>query len=570
MKNKQENNSYLSLYPKSGVVDTNVRERAMGRLLSIPVTYYSDHARALPVPSSAVVDLSSDVFFSLYKAEPGLVETTPRSRFLNNALIRLMHNAPNFESLRANTTANIPVAMHTTVAMTNALLSDEMIVEAMKLQEMLDKLMEELSKLRQQMQQAQNQDQQGGGQPQQQQQLKQEPQPGEGGDQEQEQQPQPQQSQPQPGPGKAQEKKIEQQIEQAQSKLQSKVDSLVNNQLGQGMIGSVVDEGHDGAEEMGSMMTSWGVEAGDVSYQDANKLVKIADEQKDTLAMIAEIGGRLAGVSADTMQAVRDSYVGTPSEPTFTRDLMRMFPMNRAYLSPQAPAFVRATKVAEWAQRGLLGLRPKSEGKKRGALVIAVDGSSSMNATLCSGTLRGQRISLRREDVSKVLATGVARAMREDRFERRRYTLFTFSTEDSQIRKTTSADSWKELVDWVAYDPNGGTDFNHAFAYALDEMEKFEREGTYGADLLFISDGEARLYEEGQERLRAYRERTGARVFYLQVADKKHTSEYTLDQIGLTGLVDPCVVLSSADASELEDIPTYLAEQVSMVFTQVD
>jgi uncharacterized protein with von Willebrand factor type A (vWA) domain len=442
--------------------------------------------------------------------------------------------------------------------MTNALLSDEMIMEAMKLQEQIEKLMEQLSNMQRNQQRVQRQ-QSGGGAPQQ----------GDSGEQSEDTQPSDGQQQPQEQQSTPRQKKVEEQIEQKQEQLQSKVDSLVDSQLSQGMASAAIDEGHDGADEMTSMMTSWGAEPGVMSYQDANMLIKIAEEQKDTLAMIAEVGGRLAGVSAETMQSVRDSYVGAASEPTFTRDLLRMFPTERAYLSPHAPPFVRATKVSQWAQRGVLGLRPKSEGKKRGALVIAVDGSSSMNFPLCEGVSGGDTVMLAREDVSKILAVGVARAMREDRFERRRYTIFTFGSHPEQIKKTTSADTWRELVDWVAYDPNGGTDFNGAFNYALDEMERFEQEGTYGADLLFISDGEARLDETVGKRLKEYRERTGARVFYLQVADTSHSRQWTLENIGLVGLVDACVVVSSTSADEFEDIPTYLAEQVANVFTQV-
>jgi uncharacterized protein with von Willebrand factor type A (vWA) domain len=500
------------------------------------------------MPSSAIVDLASDVFFSLYKAEPQQMDDPPRSRFLNNALIRLMHNAPNFASLHSNTTANIPVSMHTTVAMTNALLTDESIIEAMKLQELLDKLMEQMSKMGGQDGGQQMPDSGGGG--------------SDSGQQD-EQQQQPQQSNPK-------QKKLEEQIEKTQQQLQQKVDNVLGSQLGQGMVGTVIDEGHEGADEIAGVMTSWGAEAGEMSYQDANALIKIAEEKKDTLAMIAEVGGRLAGVTTETMQAVRDSYVGAPSEPTYTRDIMRMFPTERTYMSPLAPSVIRTNKISQWAQRGLLGLRPKSEGKKRGALVIAVDGSSSMNEYLCQGKVGNRSVRLAREDVSKVLATGVARAMREDRFERRRFTLFTFSSEKTDIKQTTSADSWKEMVDWVAYDPNGGTSFNAAFQYALNEMERFESEGTQGADLLFISDGEARLSGEVRDRMQAYRDRTGARVFYLQVADQSHSSHYTMDRIGLEGVVDACVVVSSADADKFDDIPTYLAEQVAQVFTQVE
>jgi uncharacterized protein with von Willebrand factor type A (vWA) domain len=552
MRKGQEHNKYMSLYPKFGVVNTGVKERAMGRLLSVPVKFYSRQAMA--IPSQSVIDLASDVFFSLYKAEPELEENPPISRYLNNALLRLLHSVPSFETLRSNTTANIPVAMHTTAAMTNTLLSDESIIAAMRLQELLERLMEQLASMQSQSQQ--------GMQP---------PEGGEGaGDQggEEGQKPQPQAGGGQPN--EEDEERLRQKIEDVERQLEQKANSIAGSQLSHGMASTVVDQGREWADEMSAVMTTWGAEAGTMSYKDANKIVKIANDKRKTLKMISEVGGRLVGVSMEAMQAVRDSYVGAPSEPTYTRDIMRIFPMDRAYLSPQSPPFMRANKVVQWAQRGLLGLRPKSEGKKRGALVIAVDGSSSMTASLCTTIVNGRQVAMDREDVAKVLATGVARAMREDRVERRKYTMFTFGTEDDPVKKVTSADSWEKMIDWISFFPNGGTDFDLAFDYALDEMERFESEGTLGADLLFISDGEARLQPEGQERLKAYRDRTGARVFYLQVTSDYGARSWNLKKIGLEGLVDASVLISSSDAREFDDVPTYLAQQVSKVFTQVD
>lgn len=540
----------LSLFPKWGVIDTKVTERAMGRILKATVSlgnrYRRVSSRAVPVPQS-IKDLSSDVFYSLYKAEPEVLEGAYIARFLNEALLRLLHSAPNFESLRTNTIANIPTALNTTSTIVAALMGDEAVVEAMQIQDKLEKLQEQLGGKEQQ-QRRQQQRQSGGGQ----------------GDQDQQDKKNKQLQE--------QIRKLKEQIDKMRQELEGRVQKITGSQLAQGMMANAVDEGQMGADEMSAMMTSWGIEPGEASYDDANLLNELAMTKEETLALIAEIGGRVAEVSAETLQSVRDSYVGAPEEPTYTRDILRMFPMERTYMAPRAPQFLRSTKVIQWAQRGVLGLRPKSEGKKRGALVIAVDGSSSMNCRLCTmQDARGDSVRLDRGRVAKILATGVARAMREDRFERRRFTIFTFSTDREEIQSTSSADDWRELLEWVSYDPNGGTDFDVAFDFALDEMEKFEQDGTLGADLLFISDGECMADDRTVKRLKEYRDRTGARVFYIQVSNEGGSQfsdhRWDLDTSNLSEVVDAHVVVSSDD--DIDDVPLYLAQQVSAVFAQV-
>lgn len=561
----------FSLYPFIGLIDTNVKERAMGRILHAQPTLSVGAFHAASY-GRGVGDLASDVFFSLYKAEPQMIDDPPVSRYLNAALIRLLHNASNFESLRANTIASVATALHSTGMVVSALMTDEAIKEAMQLQQRMERLQEQLKELMKQLAQAGGGDMQGSGdasnKPKQKQESPTSSQP-QLGDQEQDEQ-DGEQKQPEPKPsGSRAKQRLQEEVKRVKSEMESvekqmkrRVDSIEGNQLAQGMATSVIGEGQEGADQMRAMMTSWGIEDGTMSYLDANKLVDIATKKGDTLALVAELGGRVAGVSAETLQAVRDSYVGAPSEPAYTRDFLRMFPMERAYMSDLAPSFVRALKVSQWAQRGVLGLRPKSEGKKRGALVIAVDGSSSMDRHLC--TVDGN--SLDRSEVAKIVATGVARAMREDRFEQRRYTIFTFNTRVWDECIVTSASEWHEVIEWIKRDPNGGTLFDVALNYAIDELERYEMEGTLGADLLFITDGESDFGEDTHKRMKEYRDRTGARVFYIQIGGSiGYVDQEDLDR--LMDVVDAHVRVR--DSGDIDDMPAYLAQQVSAVFAQV-
>ena len=564
----------VSLYPKMGTVKTSIGERQMGRLLQAAVPLHVGL-----FDSQATDDLVSDVFYSLYKAEPSVMDEAPRSRFLNHALVRMLHTVPNFQSLRSNTIADITTSMVSASMVTSALMSDEAVREAMILQDKLEQLKQQMEEMQKQLQESMQAAGYGSnGEPGEDESDSESDGQGSGpGEQQDDRQPSMQESSKQRQQRqikKEQEniKKRENEIATKEKELKKSVEKFDKSALAKGMVSSAVDEGGDAADSMRSMMASWGIEKGEVSYDDANHLNSIAVSQGKQLALIAELGGRVAGVSASTLQSVRDSYVGAPSEPTYTRDFLRMFPTERAYMSHLAPPVIRALKVSQWAERGVLGLRPKSEGKKRGALVIAVDGSSSMDAHLCSmKDETGMTHNLDRGATAKILATGVARAMREDRFEQRRYTLFTFSVQTSQIMSTTSADTWRELMRWIEYDPNGGTDFNTALAYAINEMEKFEMEGTLGADLLFISDGEAEVSNRIKRRLLAYKERTGARMFYLQVTGKD--SRYSQDgtwapkDINLNGVVDAFVVISKE--GDIQNVPEYLAQQVSAVFAQV-
>jgi uncharacterized protein with von Willebrand factor type A (vWA) domain len=152
-----------------------------------------------------------------------------------------------------------------------------------------------------------------------------------------------------------------------------------------------------------------------------------------------------------------------------------------------------------------------TETKSQGSLLIAVDGSGSMELG------NPQRITM-----ARALALGLAQA---SKINAQRYEMFTFGVEkDSTLPngdlkfKVTSDSSFTELAAWSNVIPGSGTSFDFALTKAMSEVEKMGEDAP-STDIVFITDGDCKISPETAEAYRAMKEKLGTRLIYLFVGD---------------------------------------------------
>ena len=492
----------VPLSPRMPVVYASPYERAIGRIV---------RATTARVPgSSAEEDLLGDMFYMMYKSQPEIKDKqiVPIEREVNRLLVQWASQMSNFDSARAATTGSIPAAVASATLMWEALLTDESLQEALRLQKEAEKLQDEAD---QQALLATNCAQRGNNE----------------------------MASNSLKDSEASAKRAAEKIQQAADKL----NKIMENPLGQGLMSSVVQHAGERGKEVTDFLRSWGQEAGNPGVSDVDSILKLVRENQGTLSEISKLVGRFKSLSAKTMERVRNSYVGPVAEANYTRDLMRLFPTERAKLSPDAPRVIRNLQVIRWADTGLLGWRQKSEGKRAGVFRAEVDGSGSMDGLP--------------EIIAKAIALGIAMAVKSDHDMQRFYQLAIFGSESNDQIEIDSTASISQHLDWASRMHHGGTNFDKAMEDGLDGLERMRNAGHVGGDLLFITDGESYLSDEQHDRWIAFSRQTGARLIYVQIG-KSSVNERLKELCSLYIQVDDNDLSKVAD-----DLVVKITEQIA-------
>jgi uncharacterized protein with von Willebrand factor type A (vWA) domain len=243
----------------------------------------------------------------------------------------------------------------------------------------------------------------------------------------------------------------------------------------------------------------WGFGPGALSRLDPQAALELSRRlRKPALKEIARLAGRLkrAALSA------RRSRVAAGEIPWGlgrTADLRDALPEELAWLAPPARPLLRARKAAEWAVDGLPGIVRRGEAKEAGPFFAAVD---------ASGSMRGAR-----ETCAKALALALTQIAREGG---RDFMLAAFSSGGDPLLTVSADEAARDpaaLLRWAERSLGGGTDFGPPLLAAAEWIR-----GREGADLIFVSDGEAVPPEDAAREWIRLREETGARLLFVAVA----------------------------------------------------
>jgi len=447
--------------PKTPVILTSMHERALGKLI---------RATTVSKPESdAMIDLVGDAFFSLYRHTVETAETVSPDRQVNKTLIDWTMSLPDFQQSKTETVGNMPAALAAAGVLWETLSTEDALQDALKKQDEADDLEKQAVEHYKNAAEAAEQ-----------------------GDDE---------------AADEEFEKAEQARQQAQQAAQQAVEQLEKmqkNPLAQGMVKAAARKAGEKGEEVAAVMKGWGIEPGEISFEESDEVLKLVDMAGGRMKDIAEYIGRMKGVAARSIESIRASYTGAVSEPMLTKDIHRLFPLSRAYITSGAPPYLRAKSIASLMSGGLLGWKPKFEGKKSGSFACMVDRSGSMS----DGDLT----------IAKAVAVGIAKALLDDdQVIDRKYRLTFFQSEVDKELTVSSENDWREHVKWAGVASAGGTNFDDALEYACQQINEFREAGIQGADILFITDDECRVSDDTLELVRNTKEATGARLMVVKI-----------------------------------------------------
>lgn len=450
--------------PKVSTLALTVRQRALGRLAKVKTIREPEN--------DSERDLAGDTFWNIYQSEPKDRDTVPAERMTNKALLDWMKETHGFEEARAHAVGNLAASMMAAGLMWSHLTNEETMQEALKKQQQAEEQASEarakqaaadaMMNAATQMEKDGNADanQMRSG------------------------------AQQAMNDAAAAQRRAEKLAAEAQEMIEAEHDKP----LAQAKMARAMKDAAEKAKDVAESAAGWGMGSGSMVNTDPNAALAFLKENQGKIAQIARLAGRMRGFA---LQARRErSPRGIiPNKVALTQDIRHIFTTELAMLRPDAPATMRAQKIAQFVDVGLLGYKPTADAEKDGPFVAAID---------CSGSMGGSR-----ELVAKAVSLGVAQVAKMDG---RPYILFSFSSNKKDILVVHSDDGWDKHLEWAKKMQSGGTNFDMAIDKAMELLQGLRR-----ADCLFISDGEAGIQEETAKKWRSFQQDTGSRLFYVPV-----------------------------------------------------
>lgn len=463
--------------PKSNVVRSTFGSRAVGRLTKINLTNMHNE------DSLAERDLVGDVFQALYQSDPQTLEEVPEDRRLNKKLVEWMMADSNWQKDHANTARSSGMSALTAGFMHSALMNDDTIRRVMQLQAQAEELEAKARAAEYAADQADQTAQKNA----------------ESGDI--------QKAHLGRSVAMSNRQNAENYRRMASSSRKSaeeKADKFMSSFLGKGLVGSVAQSAGENAQKVKDFVDAWGDGSGQgiLDNQDPEEILRVFNGTNNSFSkLVARLMGRYQGIASKTIQGIKSAYTGVVSVPSTTRDIRKLFPTERMYLSAQVPACIRIGRVNRLLHGdGLLGWRPLASGKESGSVAIEVDNSGSMS---------GQKAA-----VSVAIALAVAKCVR-DMGAGRQYTLGKFSGTHDPHPTVTSKDGWREHLQWASSGVRGSTDFNKALNHAMDCVEAMD--DARGCDISILTDGMSDVNHPTRTRLTKMKEEKGVRLFLINV-----------------------------------------------------
>lgn len=295
------------------------------------------------------------------------------------------------------------------------------------------------------------------------------------------------------------------------------------------------------AREVNDLMEGWGAsKSGLYTSSEIELLSSLVN--RNEYQDLSRLLGRARGIAHDVFSShTRDEKM---SEVSFTRSISSLFESEIADITSISPLWLRAKKIRQLMQTGLLGWKQLESKTSSGSFIALIDESGSVGESGCQ--------------IEKSIALGIAKEIgivEENRY----YELVGFS---HHLGKAVRCDDgWAEHVAWGSSYMGGGTSFNIAIGYALDRIEQLEDDGVEGVDILFVTDGEDSLSHNIIERLNDAKERMALRFIYVNVGYEAGANPV------LKELAHAFINVDSSEA--LEDMFESLVEQVATLIAEI-
>ena len=459
--------------------------------------YIGTSAKMTDRGESGENDLQRDLFWSLYRNGEELKDPVPTSRVVNHKIIEWLTQGQTWPQTKAISQYRLGVSTSSAEIMTESLLNDPEVA----------RLIEEQKKVEEKEEQAEQEEQDG------------EQMEGAGN----------------PGGAVKAKANANQTKEQANAMAQAladKMDKFTDSAKGRAMQSAVNQQGKEQAKDTAETMDGWGIEDGPGSSMDGAELAKLLQQVKQShIEELSRLIGRAHGVASHTL-STRKHLELVVTDAGYTKNPDDIFSDELALLSSQVPNTLRALQMAKLMDEGLLGVVKSVETKDEGDLIIAVDGSGSM---------QGER-----EYMAKALTLGICEAAHENG---QGWKAFTFGS-GNELTDTISQDT--ELATrlaWSTFLFGGGTDFDMALRHAIDEVEKSE--DPTAVDIVMITDGDCGVAQQTIDRLSQLKQTFGVRLIAILV-DAGYGS---LDKVA-----DATIVINGTD--QIERAATQLSDNL--------
>lgn len=317
--------------------------------------------------------------------------------------------------------------------------------------------------------------------------------------------------------------------EQAMAAAAQAIEGLEESDIHKAMAQAAIKEAAEEAENIKETMKGWGLSGGDPQFRDAEEASRFMEMFNEEIARVAKIAGRVRGISSRA-RAIETKAGVIPTNMTLSKDPRRIVPSERLKMSDASPEQIRQKTRAQYVQNGLLSIEQSGEGEEEGPFVILADRSGSM---------AGMEFA-----IAKGVSLGLCQTAKK---EDRRFVAGTFAGAGAPIVSVSSDDDFESILRWASQTAGGGTDFNWALKWALDQLE--EMGGDAGADLVFITDGRAKINDDILRRWNEYTAETGARLFYVPTSG----SGFAYDE-RIEAIADETIVMGELDGTAADDM----------------
>jgi hypothetical protein len=443
---------------KESTIDLDSFDRALGRMIDLNLAIDKD-------PGEVNKDLAADAFWECFKPEAQAVENIPEGRELNRTLLDWLKSSQTWQSEHNLTSGSIFTSALAAGLLYQGLTQDDVIAAALKKQEEAEKARKEAEAA----QAAADALQKAG----------------------------------QEKAAAAMQARADDQNKKAsdlQGQAQAAIEKYTGSEQGQGAKGLINQKAKEETQKAVDTMTGWGSDPATVAPGDVKEVLdslKNIQSKGRTLEQITTLMGRVKGLSMKT-RSKKTRHTGTIVKDGYTQDLTHVFPGELALLRPDVHPLLRAQKMGEYADRGLIGM------------IEGTEASGSMQSGSPSRIVK-----------AKALALGIAQAGHANGQE---YKVFSFSGGFSynQTGNATaigasvdSSQDWIKHIDWASSFMGGGTNYDAALNHAMDVLETLSE--PENADIVLITDGEAGIDEGTKRRFAEVKERLGTRLIGLMV-----------------------------------------------------
>jgi uncharacterized protein with von Willebrand factor type A (vWA) domain len=484
------------------VVPTSTRENIIGRAVGITT--------AVSPEDIGQQDLLGDTFFSLWKKDPKSLDSAPPERAVNKALIDWIQSQESWQGAHDACKGRLAESVASAPVMWYSLIQDENVKNALDKQRGAEEAAEEAKRLINQAATAEDKGH----------------------------------------TRQAAEDMMEgaaDMARRAQAWAQAGMDDLektMKHPLKSQVVKQAIDKATEKAEEVTGVMRGWGIDPGEVETTNLDFVLQVASNSH--MKKISALLGRLRGIAVRAIQDSKAASTGATSEVAYTKDLRRIFPTERLYLSDKMPVILRAKKVQALVSTGLMGWHPVESAVEGGSFIAMCDESGSMGNNGAAS--------------AKALALGLAMAVREELDPETTYELYGFSDASYGHPKVTADSDWRSHIEWATTAAMGGTDFTSAFHLALKRLRAVKDAGFGAADFVFISDGLAHLDEQTINAWETLAEETGSRLYYLRIGGWR----WSYDQVEKLA----SMTLDIGDASDLSERIEDLCEMIAGKITE--